>query len=359
MTPMARSPRRTHGGTDCQESGHQAVARSRVIAALGHARGRPIGRLVVAAFLLVAFAWGVRGAVADIASQPGSLLVPTVNVLATSGALAFAWLAGLALVFIYATCRGTRVAGWIRLVIVGEFFLRSQLARYIPGRVVQLALLTLSLRKHDLSRSAAVSIVASHTFQFLLAGIILAVPLAPITILNGNHPVGLPVAGAAAFAIVAAIVWIWFPNKNPLIARILDKVGIDKPRSPSTPVSRAWSLALYVTVSLLQAVSILPLVLWMTHDAGDRRWTFALAAALAYPVARVFGQASVITPGGLGAREGAFVLLTSPFLPVEVAAIVSVWVRIVAITTEVVLYALFLVGRATIRNVHITRTSDR
>lgn len=358
MKPKIRPPLRTPVDSDGPGAGSAAADQTDRGTSRRRSRVRSVGKLVLAVILLVAFAWGIRLAVADFAAQPASALVPPVKVLIVSGVLASLWLAALTLVFTYATCKGLQLTGRSRLALVGEFFLRSHLARYIPGRVAQLALLTVSVCRHGLPRSTAAVIVASHTFQFLLAGLILALPLATITVVSGHHPAILPIAGAAGIAAAAAAVWICFPTKNAVIRRVLDRIGLYEHYSLSTPVSRTWSLTLYIIVSLLQSLSVLPLVLWMTHDAGDGRWGIAAAAALSYPVARVFGQASVITPGGLGAREGAFVLLTSPFLPVEVAAIVSVWVRIVAMATEVGLYALSLVGRSMIRNVHVTRTSD-
>ena len=92
-----------------------------------------------------------------------------------------------------------------------------------------------------------------------------------------------------------------------------------------------FAIVLGITLALLQALSSLPLVLELMPDAGFKA---LLSACLAYPSARFIGQVVSLAPGGLGVREGVFVGMVTTILPMPGALQLALWLRLVAVVTE-------------------------
>jgi glycosyltransferase 2 family protein len=72
------------------------------------------------------------------------------------------------------------------------------------------------------------------------------------------------------------------------------------------------------------------------HTLGLWGW---IALCGAYPVARLIGQLGVAAPGGLGVREGAYVVLVLPLVGGPVGAAIAAWARLCSIVSELLIYA--------------------
>jgi hypothetical protein len=92
----------------------------------------------------------------------------------------------------------------------------------------------------------------------------------------------------------------------------------------------------FLVVNFLQGFAI-TLILWSIYPALTSRslsifWLFA-----AYPIGRLVGQLASVMPGGIGIREGMYVLLLSPYVPVQALLIASAIMRFVSVLMEFVI----------------------
>ena len=96
--------------------------------------------------------------------------------------------------------------------------------------------------------------------------------------------------------------------------------------------------------------AIAPLIHAFAPDPGSFSpldWFVILAA---YPVARLVGQLSVVVPGGVGVREGAYVLILLPVLDSGVTTSAAAWMRLLSLIPEIALYVFF--GMAARKKTH-------
>jgi uncharacterized membrane protein YbhN (UPF0104 family) len=149
-------------------------------------------------------------------------------------------------------------------------------------------------------------------------------------------------AGACAIALAAT--WLLRPHAllallNRVIRRMTDRpeaqLALDSSR-------RDWALAfvLFATVVALQALSVAPLAASGLSHAGTLSVPIVMTLCLAYPIARLVGQISVFVPGGLGVREGAYVLLAAAVVDAPTATVIAVWARLLSLIAEVGVAAL-------------------
>jgi uncharacterized membrane protein YbhN (UPF0104 family) len=64
---------------------------------------------------------------------------------------------------------------------------------------------------------------------------------------------------------------------------------------------------------------------------------------IAYPIARLVGQAAPFAPGGIGVREAAFAFLVIPWLPLEPILISASLMRLISVLVEIVAASLVVV----------------
>jgi len=224
-------------------------------------------------------------------------------------------------------------------------FFRSHLARYIPGKVMQVGTLAAGLMKLGCTGRQAASAVVMHQINFMLSTAAFALLLAPLLWRASFDRVDPAIPIAAGTVLVALLLlWIMQPAKRRrAIERVIPKRQRDA--EASTPASTLPGRALVFTAYLLltagQAVTVAPLAVDLA-GGGERSvdpWGW-LALCGAYPVARLIGQLGVATPGGLGVREGAYVLLVLPIVGGPAAAAIAAWVRLCAIVSELLVFVL-------------------
>ena len=119
-----------------------------------------------------------------------------------------------------------------------------------------------------------------------------------------------------------------------LIERVLNGVLARFGRTPvrvTLTWRQVWLLAGgYAVFWLMQGLSFAALVHGLT--GGDAPAAFYLVAT--WVGAYLIGFLSLLTPSGLGVREGALVLLLSPLLPGAVAAVVAIVARLWMVVVE-------------------------
>ncbi len=205
------------------------------------------------------------------------------------------------------------------LRIVPIWFL-SNIVRYIPGNVWQFVSMAELVAEHGVSRLVTLTSIVLHQVISIVVGVVLA---------------------AAYFAATGQGEWfdrlrlaLWLAPLSLLLLqpRPLERVlnwALARLRRPPIRVTLTWGqIALlclrYVVVWLAMGLSYAALVRALTpvpvaivpHLVAS--WTGAY----------VVGFLSLLTPSGLGVREGVMILLLNPVLPPPLPALVAVVARL-------------------------------
>ena len=222
----------------------------------------------------------------------------------------------------------------IGLLKLQRIWFTSAIARYIPGKIWQLAAAAQMAAREGLHGAAVLTSMTIHIgFTLLAAGLVSAATLAPPDDWNLSRPLLIGVAGIAALLLSHPLV---IRSGLALIPRALHRDVI------------AWSGSWRDGIVLL-ALSV---VSWLLY--GGAFWLF-VTALVATPPSTLLALAGVnalsflagyvvfIAPAGLGARELAMTGLLSGLVPAYVASAVSILSRLWTIAAELLGAALFAV----------------
>jgi hypothetical protein len=221
---------------------------------------------------------------------------------------------------------GQRLAYWPALRI----WFVTNLARFIPGMVWQLAGLAAMVRPYGVSSVAATAAVLLQQVVILATGLGLAVATAPAML--GPWGQGIPAgAGPALAAVGLAVVVLMLPKALPYANRLLARLtnGEGHWPAPSPGAFAAYVIGLGL--------------LWLSY--GVSFWLFARAvlphgapklvpAATAFVASYVLGVIAVFAPAGLVVREAALVAALSPLVGGGRAFALAVGARIWLVAVE-------------------------
>ena len=242
--------------------------------------------------------------------------------------------------------RAFAVEAWRRsLISLGErlgfafgarvWFL-SNLTRYVPGNIWQVATMMVMVEAKGVSRTNALLSQVVYTAIALgnagLLGLMFVV-LRP-EILNGVLPVSIAAYAPviAAFAFCALIVFLALPPVNRLMVALTARMTHREIVAPAPTFARGlvpplFSLAMWLTNGLafylfVDSITPTPLAQLPAYIAMN---------AAAYWI----GYISFITPSGLGFREGALALMLASFFPAPLAVALSLVTRLWTTAGEV------------------------
>src|SRR5215211_1844297 len=220
-----------------------------------------------------------------------------------------AWLWGLAL----NRAAGTRLAAGARI-----WFL-SNLARYVPGNVWSYVGAVELARREGVARRTTLAVMALT--QVLSVGVALLVGL-PV-LLAERARLGRPaVAGAVVVVVVAALAAVFRRQLLGLARRRMP--GFD----PADLAPSAGTVALltvgYAAYWAVTGVAFAGLVASLYPLAASDVPVVVAAYAAAYAV----GFLALLTPAGLGVREGILVIALAPVLPAGPALVVALLSRL-------------------------------
>lgn len=296
-------------------------------------------RTLLGVALLSVFVFFVgRAAVEMWRSAADARIVASPLTLAVTTGLTLAWLIALEAVFVLGVRKWMPGAPALPALRTAEVFFRSHLARYVPGKVVQLGTLAAGLMKLGFSGRQAAGAVVCHQGNFMLSTAVFAIGLAPL-LWRAGFERGAGVAGAGAAAGIAAVAWLWIAQPRwawRLAARVAPRLADEASAASATAGARAGVLFAYVALTAGQAATVAPLAAELAGVELDA-WAW-IALCGAYPVARLVGQLGVAIPGGLGVREGAYVLLALPIVGGPAGAAIAAWARLCALAAEAAVY---------------------
>ena len=223
-------------------------------------------------------------------------------------------------------------------------FFVSNLARYIPGAVWQLAGLAAMSTARGVSPLAATAGVLIQQLVLLLTGAIIAIVAAPRLLgawTDGFHPAVLVSAALVGMALLVLALPGLLRRVQPLLER---KLG----GRLTLPSLSKRDLAAYVARTVVAWI-VYGIAFWLLgRGMFGQSAPSAFDAATAYIGASVLGIAAVFAPGGIIVREVAIAGALAPAMGLERATILAIGARIWMIALEIV-GALVMLGLARLR----------
>jgi len=217
--------------------------------------------------------------------------------------------------------------GWgerLRYPVAARIWCLSNLARYVPGRIWQIAGMAALAQQAGVTPWAAAGSAIIVQLLAVATGALVTGIAAP----QAEHPVW--VAAAGVVALLAALTLTW-GRMTALVSRWL-----------SAALGRPFELRPVGKGALLLAAAVTTLA-WLTYGVALYLCTAALLGRAALDIGTaigvftgsyVLGLIAVLTPGGLGVREGALLFwLTGPLGPAG-AFVVAIGSRLLMTATE-------------------------
>jgi hypothetical protein len=238
--------------------------------------------------------------------QSGWLMVSALTVCAAWFVEIRLWQSALAL-----------VGGTLELPTAISIWFSSSIVRYVPGNIWQPLSLTVRCQARQIPPEVTLaSVLLFHGVQLLAVAAIAAFALA------AGAPVGLGLVNtgtpsawwAAVFAVPLIAVLTWPRPLFALANRVLVRVG--RPPLPARVTSGGLIQLFGISAVswVLASAGFVALVYGLTRPVGEPFWPLALYLASAYPIAYAGGFLSLLTPSGLGVREGLLYILLVPVL---------------------------------------------
>jgi uncharacterized membrane protein YbhN (UPF0104 family) len=245
--------------------------------------------------------------------RPGVFALACV-LLAVSYALV-AWLWGYAL---------RRAAGTPVRVGARIWFL-SNLARYVPGNVWSYVGAVELARREGVARPVTLAVMAFTQVLSVVVALLAGLPV----LLAERARLGRPaLLGAVAVVLVAAAAAAFRRQLLPLARRRLPGLGSgDLVPAPGTVALLAVGYAAYWAVTGLAFAALVA----SAHRLSPGEVPLVVAA---YAAAYAVGFLSLLTPAGLGVREGVLVVALSPVLPAGPALVVALVSRVWMMVAE-------------------------
>ncbi len=242
--------------------------------------------------------------------------------------------------------RAFAVEAWRRILIsLGEHFdfafgarvwFLSNLTRYIPGNVWQVATMMVMVEEKGVGKTnALLSQVVYTAIALANAGLLgLMFILVRPEIVNDALPASIAASAPfiAAFALLALIVILALPPVNRLIVALTARVTRREIAAPTPTFARGlvpplFSLAMWLT----NGIAFYLFVDSITRTSLAQLPAFVAMNAGAYWI----GYVSFVTPSGLGFREGALAWMLASFFPAPVAVALSLVTRLWSTAGEI------------------------
>ena len=257
------------------------------------------------------------------------------------------WLAASALFLLAAWA--VEIAVWLRLLrAVGgqliywagaRIWFLSAIVRYIPGNVWQPLSMTLLCQRRGVKPAATVTSILLYQVVTLLAVTPIAAVYFSVTgnwgLLTGMLAGYGPWLVAAGLAPLAA-----FLVRPSLLVEFINWVLVRFGRDAlDTGLSRAELvvvLGLTVIDWMIWGASFCALAFGLNAYTPPEMMALAPHLIAVYPVAFAVGFVSLITPSGLGVREGAFYLLLAPILGGGTVTVIALAMRIWTMVGEAI-----------------------
>ena len=222
----------------------------------------------------------------------------------------------------------SRLGGSLRYGMAARVWFLSNLTRYIPGNVWQFLSMVELAAGQGISRLATLTSVVLHQVLSTAAGLALA---------------------ALYFAWTGE--GVWFAGLRPFLYALPLGLLLLQPRllerGLNALLARLGRPPLRVTLSWAQIWALLGgyALVWLVMGTGfaalvraltPLTWAQLPRLVAVFAAAYVIGFLSLLTPSGLGVREGVMTLLLTTTLPAGVAAVVAIAARLWMVVGELI-----------------------
>jgi uncharacterized membrane protein YbhN (UPF0104 family) len=284
----------------------------RTIVSAGRWRGRI--SWAFAGAILFALIWRLSSTWREITGKVSfdlSLLAwASVALIVYSGIMMFAWHQLLA-----------SVVSSIDAKLSARLYLVANLAGYLPGKFASvLAVAHYSEQSHQGQIATGVALVVFQTLN-------IAAAIVPASLGLASIAVSVDPVWHWTFTIGVAVVAVWLtPILTPPIVRWVSRMVRCE---PPTFNLRLWTAArLWFGMSIAWLTIGFSVFLFVHASGVPLSITDLPFVVMAFALSYVTGVLSIIAPGGLGVREGAFAVLLSTIMPSPSAILISLTLRI-------------------------------
>jgi len=285
--------------------------------------------LAVAYFIVVTVAgnWNqIRSSQGRIVLDPAALAAAAAMVLASYAILISAWRAVL--------------MGWgerLHYAQAARVWCVSNLARYVPGKVWQVAGMAALAKRAGVSPWAAAGSAIIVQLVSVATGALVTAVAAPQW---KEHPLAVAACGIVAASAAAALAW---PRGTALLSRALSAM-LGKPIELAPVGKGALLLSGVVTAIawLAQGLALLLCAIGLIGPTDLGVWS----AIGIFTGGSLAGLLAVFTPGGLGVREVVLGFWLAPFMGPRRAIIVLLGSRLMLTATELLAAAITFPMRA-------------
>lgn len=197
------------------------------------------------------------------------------------------------------------------------------IGKYVPGKVWGIALRAVTSARYALTPAM---VMRGSLLEFSLAiqsGLVMGLP---VYFLHSR-----PTLLILTIALLVPASYLFYRHGLRLLtwlSRAVPRLGDRLPGAleGTDPGARAYFPALALFCVQWAIICTIVLILLRVVDAAPSAGSLAPVAA-AYPLSVLVGFAALFAPGGIGVREGAFVGLLVPFLPLKEAVDLALLLR--------------------------------
>jgi uncharacterized membrane protein YbhN (UPF0104 family) len=224
-------------------------------------------------------------------------------------------------------------------IMLLRIFFVAFIARYLPAGTLWTVSGKIELLKREGLRRAIGLTSVLFEQVYLASGTILLASAAflfypleglPAFVIPYRTP--LSIAGMA-FCLLTLIVPDWILR---ISSRFLHKPILESTSSELTPSRRTGAFIRLAAANLAQGLAGM-LVLTAIYPAWSDRPDLIPVVISAYPFSRLIGQIFAFVPGGIGVREGSFILVLGPLLPVESLLAAAASMRLISVFIELIM----------------------
>jgi hypothetical protein len=128
---------------------------------------------------------------------------------------------------------------------------------------------------------------------------------------------------------------------NSVFSKVTRKKFFEPLKIRGTP--RQWQIGflLFFILVLLQGFILYPIIQSILPLHVNLTLTQWIVVIGSYPIARMIGQFAIVFPGGLGVREGVYILLLITMIDSNISSVIAIWARLLQIFSEILMFVVF------------------
>jgi hypothetical protein len=227
------------------------------------------------------------------------------------------------------------LGGYLRYRDAGAIWFLSNIIRYIPGNVWQFLGMAELAAERGVPRLVTLTSIVLHQAISTAAGLVLTALYFAVAGVRGNPLQGVGAEWIARLRLLLLFVPLGLLLLQPHILERMLNQGMRRLGRPPLRVTFTWGqiwilLLRYAVVWLVMGLSFAALVRAMAPVTLDDVPYLVASWAAAY----VIGYLSLLTPSGLGVREGILALLLTAIMPAPVAAVTAIIARLWMVVGE-------------------------